>query len=530
MSANLGSDHSLTPSQHRVLVVEDNPGDAKLIECLLAPQGRFSLDHVTTLAGTRTRLLRQRYDAVLLDLTLPDGEQAETLREIARFAEHIPIVALTGVEDDELAKRCLATGIQDYVYKSELSDTALVRSLNHAISRHRAAELQRRIESAQRQISLGRVAGSVVHEINNMATVVLSGLEGLHARIEACESDPPADVSAFVGELRELLEQEISAVAKMNVMSDDLRLFAQREARSAASLDVNSVVSSTLRLLDSRLRLRAEVESVLGSVPEVFADESKLSQVLINLLLNAVDALDDVPDGRRRIRIETRMDRQWVAVVVSDTGMGIREEDIDRVFEPFFSSKPVGRGSGLGLSICSELVASWDGVLAVESEPGRGSNFIVKLPVAPREHRKRSSILPRAKRRVLTSARVLLIDDMDEPRRAIRRMMEREHVVEEAASGEAALEMLRGGAQFDVVLCDLMMPEMDGVELYRRAIELCPSLEHRFILLTGGAFMESSQVSLGGFDLPLLGKPIMRAVLLSAIEERLTESPDPSES
>ncbi len=532
MNVPSGSSEAARHVQHRVLMVEDNPGDARLIEHLLGPQSAFSLDHVTTLASTRMRLVQERYDAVLLDLSLPDGEQADTLREIARFAAHIPIVALTGVEDEELAKLCLATGIQDYIFKSELNDATLVRSLNHAISRHRASELQRRIESAQRQISLGRVAGGVVHEVNNMATVVLSSLEDLRARLDVLRNASHVDPRPVLSELIELLEQDISAMSRMNALAGDLRIFAQREAKNTGALDLNDAVRSTLRLLDRRLRLRAELSFELSDVPSVHADESKLSQVLINLLLNAADAVDEGSTSERRIRVATRFDPPWVMLEVSDTGCGIPKADIDRVFEPFFSSKPLGRGSGLGLSICAELVASWDGRLEVESEEGQGSCFRVKLPISPRSTRRgggiSTAVLPRASRRVRRSARVLLIDDMDAPRRAIRRLMDREHVVEEAASGAEGLELLAAGPPFDVVLCDLMMPEMDGMGFYRRALEIDSGLIDRCIFLTGGAFTEDSQASLGDVDVPVLGKPLTRATLLGAIDEILARGSESS--
>jgi len=258
----------------------------------------------------------------------------------------------------------------------------------------------------------------------------------------------------------------------------------------------------------------------------VRAHESKLGQVLINLLLNAADAIDEATTLERRIDIETKCEPPWVSLSVSDTGCGIPQDLLQHVFEPFFSSKPLGKGSGLGLSICSELVSSWGGTIRVESQPGQGSRFTIQLPLANSDQGAATSLAP-TETPASQHARVLLVDDLDAPRRALRRLMHRHHDVVEASSGMEALELLRNPPRFDVVLCDLMMPEMDGMELYSQAILIDPTLEGRFILLTGGAFTERAQSALERSELPVLSKPITRTALLGAIASvlaaRLTE-------
>lgn len=501
---------------HRILMVEDNPSDAWLISHLLGSHSSFTLDHAETLSRTRALLRSQRYDAVLLDLTLPDGNETETLREVAPFAEHVPIVALTGVEDEDLARACIATGIQDYVYKSDLSGGGLARSLNHAISRHRASEVQRRIESAERQISLGQVAGGVLHEINNLATIVLSNLENAQHRLGALRPHLSAVGHPTLDEILASFEEDIGAMSKMTAIAAELRLFSRGDASDDAAADLDETVRRTLRLLEGRLRLRAHIHCDLGGVSRVAADEGKLSQVLINLLLNAADALDESESSERSISISTSVEGRFATLRVADTGCGIRLEDQQRVFEPFFTSKPLGRGSGLGLSVCSGLVASWGGSIRVESEPDRGTCFSVTLPL---NGRPRPASQPAAPRPTTTPTRckILLVDDLDAPRRALRRLIQRHHDVVEASSGADALEILRSRS-FDVVLCDMMMPEMSGVEFYERARILAPDLESRFIFLTGGAFTEDARAALDASRLPVLPKPVTRAALLEAID------------
>jgi CheY-like chemotaxis protein len=266
------------------------------------------------------------------------------------------------------------------------------------------------------------------------------------------------------------------------------------------------VLEAALRLIASDLAQRGRVVRELAEVPPVIGSAARLGQVFLNLLVNAVQALPEGRGARGEIRVCTRCEGEQVVVSVTDTGVGIPEHLVGRVFEPFFSTKPVGSGAGLGLSISHGIVRAMGGTLEVESQVGRGTTAFVRLPagaavapVAPAPGPGRPSSVRR---------RVLLIDDEPSLLRALARALGDRHQVDVAVGGKEALELIQRGTHYDAVLCDLHMPDVSGKDVHAFLARHQPALAARLVFVTGGAFTEEIRRFIQDTQNPVLEKPL----------------------
>jgi CheY-like chemotaxis protein len=243
----------------------------------------------------------------------------------------------------------------------------------------------------------------------------------------------------------------------------------------------------------------------LGEVPRVEAADFQLGQVFLNLLVNAAHAVGDGDPTRHTVRVSMRTaPNGWAVVEVADSGSGIPLELRSRIFEPFFTTKPLGQGTGLGLSVCHGIVTGLGGRIEVESAPGRGSTFRVLLPPAA------ATVAPPvpAPRPRLDGARarLLVVDDEQLIGSTIRRLLSAHEVVALTDPREA-LARLIGGEHFDLVLCDLMMPQLSGMDLHDAVAAARPELARRMVFMTGGAFTDRARQFLEQAGNPQLTKP-----------------------
>jgi CheY-like chemotaxis protein len=256
-------------------------------------------------------------------------------------------------------------------------------------------------------------------------------------------------------------------------------------------------------------------------LPLVDANASRLGQVFLNLLVNAAHA---IPEGRgdsATIRVRAYAEAGNVIVEVADTGVGIPSHVIGRIFDPFFTTKPIGQGTGLGLPISHEIVRALGGSIDVESTPGSGTTFRVVLPASQRTPStpERPVVEAVSSRR----ARVLVVDDEAAVGRSIQALLAPELDVTHVTRGREALAKIAAGERYDAVLCDMMMPEMSGIELFLELQRADPALAHHVVFLTGGAFTDQTRDFLASAEHPPLEKPFTESQLRAAIE-RLTSS------
>jgi len=280
------------------------------------------------------------------------------------------------------------------------------------------------------------------------------------------------------------------------------------------------VVESAVQMAWHEIRHRAHLAKALADVPPVNANEARLGQVFLNLLINAAQAIPEGHADKNEIRVSTRTDENGNAVVeVSDTGVGISPEDMPRIFDPFFTTKEAG--SGLGLAISHGTVKGLGGEIQASSVPGHGSTFRVILPPAKSW---RSSVPASAQEiRALPRRRMLVIDDERLVCEAIARALSDDGDVEVETEAQQALARIAAGARYDLVLCDLMMPVMTGMDLYAEIVRIAPMLAGRFVFMTGGAFTPRARAFLASVVNPCLEKPLdmgkLRSLLARARRE-----------
>ncbi|HYO52856.1 ATP-binding protein [Archangium sp.] len=244
-------------------------------------------------------------------------------------------------------------------------------------------QVQEKLRSTDRMVSLGTLAAGVAHELNNPISYVLSNLrfavDELGEQTEA--GKPLADEQAR--EVQQALREALEGGERMRNIVRDLRSFSRREDERHGPVDIHAVLDSCASLARSELRHRAQLVKEYGEIPRVLGNESRLGQLFLNLLVNAAQAIPEGDVKGHSVRITTaRTEEGWVVVSVRDTGVGIPPENLQRLFKPFFTTKPVGVGTGLGLSICHGIVTAMGGRIKVSSEVGKGTTFHVFMPMA----------------------------------------------------------------------------------------------------------------------------------------------------
>ncbi len=374
--------------------------------------------------------------------------------------------------------------------------------------RARRAEMEAQLMQADRLVSMGMLAAGVAHEINNPLAYLVAGLDVLSTEMDRLSRElPPGTLLPLQQALREVGH----GADRIEHTVRDLKTFSRTGEEPIEPLDLRRVLESSIRMAFGEIRYRARLTVDLGPIPMVEASESRLGQILLNLLINAAQAIPEGAVDQNEIRVATFADAHGRAVVeIRDTGVGIPRENLERIFEPFFTTKPPGVGTGLGLSICKGLVAAMGGDITVESQAGGGSVFRLRLPpAAPDRARPRSgAVAGRAPR----AARVLIVDDEALVCKAVARALA-EHEVATETRAAAALERIGSGERFDLVICDLMMPEMTGMDFHERLSSLAPDLARRTVFITGGAFTPKAREFLDRVKGPVVEKPFDGAAL-----------------
>jgi CheY-like chemotaxis protein len=379
---------------------------------------------------------------------------------------------------------------------------------------------------SDRMASVGTLAAGVAHEINNPLAAVIANLEYITESLgTAVGGNAPARDGAWLREeIKGPLDDAREAAQRVRFIVRDLKVFSRSPTDEAsAPVDVQATMESSLRMAWNEIRHRARLIKHYGTALCVTANEARLGQVFLNLLVNAAQAL---PEGRaehNEIRVTTRLDGELVVVEVRDTGPGIPPEIVGRIFDPFFTTKAVGVGTGLGLAICQRIVTDMGGELTVETELGTGTTFRVALPVAREEESRGTALesVPVAGRR----GQILVVDDEAVVLRSLKRILSKDHDVVAIGTAAEALALCTGGGAFDLILCDLMMPEMTGMDLHRELSRAAPDQAGRMIFITGGAFTEKARTFLSETPKEQIEKPFETANLRAIVHRYLRMSP-----
>lgn len=363
-------------------------------------------------------------------------------------------------------------------------------------------KLEQHLTLADRLAALGTLAAGAAHEINNPLAALVSTIEFVGEEIARAE--PPLesakDVEQALGEARE-------AAGRIARIVRDLKTFARVDDDSLKPVDVRSVIDSMIALAWNAIVHRAALHRDYSDVPRVMANESKLGSVFLNLIMNALQAIPEGAGPEHEVLITVKTTAQGdVAVDVHDTGEGIPKELLYRVFDPFFTTRRIGDGQGLGLSVCHAVVTALGGQISVESAPGAGSTFHVLLPPAKSLESARPISSPPDSRR-LRRLRVLVVDDDPAVANGLRRTLRDHEVVVVRSGREAVRRVVETVPAFDVIVCDLMMPEVSGMDVYEQLLEQRPSAALRMVFVTGGAFTPRAREFLDRVSRPRLNKP-----------------------
>jgi two-component system cell cycle sensor histidine kinase/response regulator CckA len=606
----------------RVLLVEDNPGDARLFTELLRDAGasRLSMVHVDRLAVALDRLNRDPFDVMLLDLSLPDANGLDTLVRAHAQAPKIPIVVLTGHDDEALAVRAVRAGAQDYLVKGHVDGELLVRSIRYASERGRAIEalerreehyrslieqsldlisilnldgtiryaspshervlgypvgelvgrnvltlvhpedvggvqsaldngnngravecrvhhsdgswrvlesfsrdlshvagvngmvvnsrditerkrLEEQLHHSQRLEAVGRLAGGVAHDFNNLL-MVITGYS--HMLLDAMHPGDPARLD---------LEQVVKASERATDLTRQLLAFSRRQGVRASLVDLNALVREMDRML--RRMLGEDIEFTVILAPElkvVHADPGQIEQVILNMVVNARDAMP----GGGKLLLETRNTgtpaQDSVTLSIRDTGIGMDAQVRSRIFEPFFTTKE--HGTGLGLATSYGIIKENGGDLRVESTPGKGTTFHIELPVAAQtaDFLEAASLKDIAK----GTETILLVEDEDGVRRVVETMLKR-HGYNVLSSGSAK-DALAAARQHDgiiqLLITDMVMPGMSGRKMAECLVESRPDMKVLYVSGYGDGSVSQS-------DAHFLQKPFSTEELAAKVREML---------
>ncbi|MDI1446259.1 ATP-binding protein [Polyangium sp. 6x1] len=394
-------------------------------------------------------------------------------------------------------------------------------------------ETEARVYQANLMNSMGTLAAGVAHEINNPLAYVTLNIALVTKKLEdlASASGARGDVEtqSLARELLGFCGEALDGTERVAQIVRDFRVFSSANQEERRPIDVRRVLDASIKVADNEIRHRAHLVRNYGDVPLVHANEARLGQVFLNLLVNALQALPQGSAQTNEIRVVTATHKVSGSALIEirDNGPGIPPEIMNRVFEPFFTTKPVGVGSGLGLSICRSIVSAHGGRIEIESEVGKGT--VVRVTLLPAESvdlggEPRSEIPKLAP--VVPRLSVLVVDDEPALLSAIVRQLERNHDVDGRTSWKGALEAL-ADKRYDAVLCDVMMPGVSGFDIHRSLCERMPESNERIVYMTGGAFTQEARSFLAQAPNRCLEKPFSPADLeeiLRAIAPRARAS------
>jgi two-component system, cell cycle sensor histidine kinase and response regulator CckA len=517
--------------QVSVLMVEDNAGDATLVQEYLgesAPDA-YQVVHCVRLDEALDHLANEPCDVILLDLSLPDSRGLSTFDAIQNHAAGIPIVILTGFNDDVLAAQAIKIGAKDFLPKNSLDGSLLNRAIRYAIERAQWEQTIRRNEEHIRRMekmeSIGRLSAGIAHNFNNLLTVIVGNCE-----LIATRPGLDAEVAKRVKVIQE-------AASKASGFTKSMMAFGRTLPLQESVFDLNAVITELEPLLSGGIgkgiRFDIDLHPQVGCIS---SDPAQIEQVVLNLVLNACDAMpgggpimirtlpvhmasaltgipDVVPPGR------------YAALIVADTGCGIDMADLHRIFEPFFTTKDEYAGRGMGLATVYGLVSQNRGFIQVASQPGSGTTFTIYLPTQlANGYRLEAAPAAEGDTRSRGHETLLLVEDDRHISDILAESLGGDgYKVLTAMDGEAGLAMFMQHADgISLVVSDVAMPRMDGGNLVRRIRALCPEMP--IILMTGAPGDHGPEGCDAAQPVRTMMKPFSPRLLSRAVRDELDRS------
>ena len=364
-----------------------------------------------------------------------------------------------------------------------------------------------------RLASIGGMAAGIAHEINNPLTSVIGFADLLLER-----EDVPDDI-------RQSLEVIHSGSVRVADIVRQLLTFARQDRIKNEGVNVNEIIQNTLAMTAYTMKSEnIEVETYLADgLPGTMGAAGQLQQVFLNIIVNA-EAEMKKAHGKGKLQVKTEAIDDTICISFKDDGPGIAPEILDRIFDPFFTTKDVGEGTGLGLSICHGIIAEHRGRLYARSELGHGATFIVELPVIAVQEQGEltETVVDEAEK--VTGAKILVVDDEPGVRKFLKQVLTaRGHNVETVDNAEEALEKIKGG-RCDLILTDIKMPGMSGIELYKNVQKISRALARRVMFITGDVISVGTMDFLSRAEVAHITKPFDVEKLVKDINHMLVES------
>lgn len=555
----------------RVLLVDDSALVRDFVGGLIADWG-FEVETFATAKAALDAVAQERFDVIVADVNMPDVSGLEMLTTLRMRAVEVPVIMLSSVSRTSDVLRAIHRGAFDYIGKDEaieLLRMAIVRAIEHArlvgenarlleqLARLNAgledrvrerthaleqantdlraerAELesalarlgqtQDQLVQMEKMASIGLLTAGVAHEINNPLGFILPNFERIEAWLASMRVEPCEDRGRSLDELAKLVAECRRGLDRIARLVRQLRIFSHPGRQDLRPIDVDALVRSVVAMVEREVAGRATITVYSGHDCVARGDDEQLRQVLLNLLINSAQSFHaESRDGR--IGVFVAREEDWVSIRVIDNGCGIAPENLRRVFDPFFTTKSVGHGTGLGLAISRDLVKKMEGNVTLESQLGRGTSATVTLhvwrddPADPR--RGEPAPTPPSEPTPATAGRplsIIIIEDETALLQPMRRMLGEHHEVLAFSDSRDGMRCLMEREPPDVIICDVNMPDVDGVELFKQVTSVRPFLAKRFVFLTGG---DSAELATLMAEAParILEKPVHRKDLLAAIE------------
>jgi PAS domain S-box-containing protein len=383
--------------------------------------------------------------------------------------------------------------------------------------------LEAQLRQSHKMEAVGGLAAGLAHEISNPLTYVVCNLDRLRSELAAAAQ---TGAELAVDDLARCAREAGEGIDRVRRIVGDLRTFTHFDAEERrGAVDVNAVMERAVQMTANEVRFRARLVQEAGRVSLVRADERRLLQVFVNLLINAAHSIEEGHAETNQIRVRSGDEDGDVWVEVSDSGRGVSSADLEKIFDPFFMTRAAGKGTGLGLSISRNIVASYGGRIEASSSEGEGNRFVVRLPAAESGAFAAPPLTAAADRfQSAPRGRVLIVDDEPRVRSTAAMLLKKEHDVCEVGGGREALAVVDRDTRFDVILCDLMMPDMSGMELHASLSERWPQLANRMVFMTGGAFTPRANDFLRCVPNRRVDKPFDAKRLLGLVRDLVTQA------
>ncbi|MBI3852330.1 MAG: response regulator [Verrucomicrobia bacterium] len=476
-------------SAARILLLEDNPHDRELLERTLRVNGvTCEIVHVESEQAFQTVLEKAKADLIISDFSLPSYDGMAALALVQKLQPETPFIFVSGTIGEDRAVESLKSGATDYILKNRLERLvpAVRRALREAQERTERRQIEQQLRQAQKMETIGQLVGGVAHDFNNLLVVIRGNAELVLMDVEQLSEDA-----------RESLKQIVAASERAANLIRQLLALGRQQVMRLQPLNLNEVVEDLTRMLDRIIGEKIHLHcSYTMPLPLCKADVGMMEQVLVNLIVNARDAMPhggqltiatektNLDEAHAAVHPETRAG-EFVCLTVSDTGTGIASEHLPRIFEPMFTTKEQGKGTGLGLATVYGIVKQHQGWIEVSSRVGVGSSFKIFIPAIASPAT--TATRPEAEANLPGGNEgVLLVEDDVGVRIMTRRVLETVgYRIWEAATSREALDIWKTRAPaIDLLFTDIILPDgLTGRELAEQLWAQRPALK---VIFTSG--------------------------------------------